>query len=233
VALSEWLLNMGFPMQFYRFEQPRSDSPEDRAGSIDVMPEDGFNVGPGPTCPACDRPLGWLSWLPPYRLELETWGKQYGDIAKTGNDLIVSERLKQVFADNGLKGLMSFEPVEIINVVHRRGKPKTPLPLYYKATVVRSPTTIDQAASGYVWEDDSRISPECLMDTLKRYRCLIVKAETWNGDDVFFPRGGNGLMMSERFRTVFMENNLRGAAFIPSESPEAGYDSFPWEAGTP
>ncbi|GAC1475297.1 MAG: hypothetical protein NVSMB9_27480 [Isosphaeraceae bacterium] len=144
-----------------------------------------------------------------------------------GDDLIISERFMQIYKKSGLRGLLSFDPATIIKVVHYRGKPKEQLPLYYKAYVIRSSTTIDQEASGYVWEDKSKICPECLFDTLKRYRGLVIKEETWTGDDVFFPRGGNRPIVSERFKTAFVENGLRGAEFIPAEV--AGYDSFPWE----
>lgn len=42
--------------------------------------------------------------------------------------------------------------------------------------------------------------------------------------------GGKDLLVSERFKTAFVENDLRGAVFTPAESPEAGYDSYPWES---
>lgn len=220
-------------MKFYRLKQPKINSVEDRFARIDSLKEEGFNVGDCVRCPSCNRPLSMLRWLPPYRIELETWGKHYGDVADISNEIIVSERFMQVFTDNGLKGLVDVEPVEIIKLVHRRGKPKEPLPKYFKATVVHSPTTIDQEASGYVWGDKSKICPECLFETLKRYRALIVKPETWNGDDIFYPRGGNGPLVSDRFKTAFLENSLKGAVFIPADSDEAGYDSYPWEKAVP
>ena len=216
-------------MQFFLLIQPKSDSIEDRAGGMDVMSEENCNLGPAPRCPRCNRPLGMKTWQPPYRLEIETWGKHYGDIARTGDDLIVSERFKDYFERAGLKGIETFEPVEVIKVVHRRGKPQEPIPLYFKASVVRNSAIIDQKASEYEWEDESKVCPECLFDTLKRNRRLVIKQETWNGDDSFFPRGGDGPIVSERFRSICEEHQLLGAIFIPSDSEDAGYDSFPWE----
>jgi hypothetical protein len=105
------------------------------------------------------------------------------------------------------------------------------MPRYFKASIARSPTTIDHEASGYVWGDDSEVCPECLTaKVFKRSKREVVKEETWNGDDVFFPRGGGGPLVSERFLTMFHEHGFLGAIFIPSESDEAGYDSFPWES---
>lgn len=214
-------------MQFYRLRQPKAGSPEDQNGRSDALKEDGNNTGEGVRCPTCNRPLSMLKWLPPFRVGLESWGKHYGDVAEIGDDLIVSERFMHVFTSSGLRGLLSFEPVTIIQVAHRRGKPKEPQPRYFKAAVERSRTTIDQEASEYVWEDKSKVCPECLFGKLKRYKGLIIKEETWTGDDVFFPRGGNGPIVSERFKNVFIENGLLGAVFIPVE--KAGYDNFPWE----
>jgi hypothetical protein len=134
----------------------------------------------------------------------------------------------QVFEDESLKGLLCFEAVEVTKVIHRRQKPIDPLPTYFKATVVRSPTTIDQEASGYEWKNKSNVCPECLFDTLKRYQRLVIKEDTWNGDDVFFPRGGNGPIVSHHFKKKFHEHGLTGAIFIPTERDH--YDFFPWES---
>ena len=223
-------------MKFYVLETPKPDSPEDFAGRIDVMkPDKGVNRGPAPTCPRCGRVLGMMTWLPPYRIGVETWGRRYGDVARTGDDLIVSDRFKKAFEERGLRGIKDFEPVEVIKVTHRRGKPKEPMPRYFKGSVAFSPTAIDQKASGYVWEDESRVCSECQFDRLadvKRYKRLVIKEDTWNGDDVFFPRGGRRVMVSERFRSMFHEYQLLGAVFIPSESEEAGRDRCPWETQT-
>ncbi|MCG6158345.1 imm11 family protein [Rubinisphaera margarita] len=197
-------------------------------GRTDAIKEEGFNVGDCIRCPTCSRPLSMLEWLPPYRVELESWGKHYGDVADIGDVLIVSERFVDVFRHHELRGLESIEPVDLVKVVHRRVKPTEPAPRYFKATVVRSPTMIDQRASGYVWQDESKVCPECLFDTLKRYDRLVIKEETWNGDDIFFPRGGNGPITSDRFRTTFHEQGLVGAVFIPTA--EDHYDFFPWES---
>jgi hypothetical protein len=216
-------------MQFYVLETPKPDSSEDRAGRIDVMLEEGFHVGEAPRCPRCGRFLGMLTWLPPYRAQLATWGRKYGDVARTGDDLVVSMRFKAAFEKVGLKGIKMFEPVQVVAVKHRRGKPHESMAPYFKATIVRNSATVDQVASGYVWADGSKKCPECLFDTLKRNERIVIDQETWNGDDIFFPRGGHGPIVSERFRSMFHENKLLGAVFIPSESRDAGYDSCPWE----
>jgi hypothetical protein len=170
-----------------------------------------------------------LTWLPPYQVELKPWGQRWGDVTRMGNDLVVSDRFKNAFAEASLKGIERLDPVEVVKVSGRWGVPKDAIPNYFKATINRNSATIDQSASEYEWEDKSKICKECLYDTLKRYKRLVVIPDSWNGDDVFFPRGGNGPIVSERFVSMFQRNELRGGHFIFSESDEAGYDSFPWE----
>ena len=212
-------------MEFYEFKLPKPDSPEDIEGRIDVLKVEGANRGDAPRCPQCNRPLGMRTWLPPFQIELETWGRHYGDISETGNDLILSERLVEAYLTSGLQGLEDFEPVEVVKIFHRRGKPKDKMPRYYKVTCPFSNTTIDQQASDFLWSEPDKICPECLKDDLiMYYRCQVVLEETWDGKDVFRPRGGFGVLVTERFRYFFHEHRFYGASFIPSHSPEAGID---------
>ncbi len=46
------------------------------------------------------------------------------------------------------------------------------MPQYYKATVARSSTTIDQVAYGYIWEDEKAVCSICLFDTLSVLRIV-------------------------------------------------------------
>jgi hypothetical protein len=215
-------------MNFYLLRQPRPGSPEDLAGRSDAHTEEDCNLGDAIKCDTCNRFLTSLKWLPPFRVAVECWGKHYGDIAEIGDYLIISRRLKEAFTQAGLKGLNDIEPVTILRLKYHHKKPKEAIPCYYKASVARSTTCIDQEASGYVWETKSKVCPECLYDNLKRHRSLIIKGESWNGDDVFFPRGGNGPIVSERFKSVFVQQGFVGAIFIPVE--EYGYDYYPWES---
>lgn len=125
-------------------------------------------------------------------------------------------------------GLEEIEEVKVKKIIRRSGKIMGSPPPYFKAQIRRSLTLIDQDASGYVWQNETKKCPECLFDTLLRYRCLIVKEGTWAGEDIFIPRGGRRPLVSERFKRVFSENGLEGLTFIPSNLPEVGYDSFPW-----
>jgi hypothetical protein len=214
-------------MKFYLIDKPKMNTPKDLLGGIRAIKEEGFATGEALRCPQCNRFLSMLEWLPPYRIELETWGREYGDFADIGGrDLIVSERFAQAFQQSGLKGLSKFEPVEVVKVIYRVEKPKHPLPRYFKSEITHSPTTVDQRASGYVWSDESRVCPTCLWDTLKRHERIVINQETWNGDDIFYPRGGTGPLVSERFKLFCETHGFQDIVFRPAD--QESYD-YSWE----
>jgi hypothetical protein len=214
-------------MNFFVLDQPNACDAQEGFGPTDASREDGFTTGEALRCPQCSRYLTMLRWLPPYRVELHTWGSEYGDFADIGQEMIVSERFAQVFQENGLQGLSGFEPIEIVKVTHHSGTPSQPLPRYVKANVTLSPTTVDQRASGYVWADESKVCPACLFDDLKRFDRIVIKEDTWNGDDIFFPRGGTRILVSDRFKSLCEQHGFLGVVFRPAD--QESYDHYPWE----
>jgi hypothetical protein len=50
----------------------------------DYEKPDDTNRGDAPTCPRCGGYVGMKVWLPPYRVELYRYGRQWGDIAFGG-----------------------------------------------------------------------------------------------------------------------------------------------------
>jgi hypothetical protein len=216
-------------MKFYVIDTPRIDSPDDLRGGMRAIKEEGFSTREEtPRCPACNRFLTGLEWLPPYRVELESWGKEFGDFARIAQEMIVSERFVRTFQDSGLKGLSPFAPVEVVKVTRHGRKPKQPLPRYFMSTVTLSPTTVDQQASGFVWADASKVCPVCLHGgRVKRYARTIIKEDTWNGDDIFISRGGPGPLVSERFKRFCERHAFLNVVFQPAD--QHSYDFFPWE----
>src|SRR5690349_12076663 len=79
------------------------------------------NRGDADRCPKCGGFITMLKWLPPFRVELEVFGKALGDVAfGTGDDLILSERFLEAWTREGLKGLHDVTPVEIVRVKPKR-----------------------------------------------------------------------------------------------------------------
>jgi hypothetical protein len=215
---------MQSPQQhFYVLKQPRPESPEDKSGGTIAIQEKGFKVGEPLKCPKCGRFIGMLAWLPPFRVELETWGTEFGDVIEAGgNDLLVSHRFKSLYEERELTGLKGFEPVEVVRV-KRHGKSITDLPEYFKASAVRSQTSIDQDASVFEWQDAQPLCPECLFPkasgTLRGHDGLIVKAGSWTGEDIFYPRGSPiYFITSSRLREICIKNRMKNVIFLPAET---------------
>jgi hypothetical protein len=235
-------------MQFYILTNPEPDSPQDRRARIDVISADGSVFGDAPRCRACGRALGGKVWLPPYRIELETSGMYYGDLAFKGNDIVVSDRFVRVYQENRLTGLSEFVPVEIVKAVHRLGRPREERPEYFKARVSMSQTTVDQEASEMEWAPDgtdlgtientawSPSEVECAVclnrkGIFVRYKRMIIRPESWTGEDIFLARGGpTRHVISSTFKETCREHGMNGAVFIPAESEEAGWDHYPSDA---
>ncbi|MGL4419167.1 MAG: hypothetical protein ACRCZF_00755 [Gemmataceae bacterium] len=217
-------------MKFYVLAKPETDSLLDLAGGIDVTQSKYTQTGDFPTCPKCNFPMAMREWLPPHQIELELWGKAYGDLAIVNDGLIVSERAKNMFIDKQLNGLIDFKPVEVVKILFRRGKVKDSPPRYFKASVKPSLTVIDQNKSGYVWKHPEKVCPVCVLGgggELKRFNRIVIDITTWVGDDIFYPIGGTRLLVSERFRVECEHHNIRSVHFIPAELASNNY--CPWE----
>lgn len=215
-------------MKFFVLDTPKPDTAADLLGSIDVNYAEGSETGGFPTCSNCGYPAALREWLPPYRVEIETWGRHFGDWAPRGDNLVVSERFKRIFQENSLQGLSGFDPIHVVRFLHRRKKPSEPAPHYFRASVIHSPTTVDQEASGYVWGNKAERCPVCLRGgDVKRYARIVVDEATWNGDDVFWPRGGPCVLVSERLKSLCEANEIRGMTF--RDPLLQSYNYKPWE----
>jgi hypothetical protein len=58
-----------------------------------------------------------------------------------------------------------------------------------------------------------------------RYYAQIIDERTWSGDDIFWPRGGQRVIVSERFREMCVQHAIRGVVFISAEL--YGYECRP------
>ena len=209
--------------RFYVMREAGVGSPEDKVGGTRAMRAEASNQGDAPKCPACGQAIGLLTWLPPYQVDIELWGKQFGDILIEGSeDLLVSDRFKLLYQSHQLAGLDGFEPVEIVSIKPRR-KSHAELPRYFKACRIRTRAAVDQAASGFRWNNKAPICPECLRKknclSLKAYKSITIKPGTWKGEDIFHARGSpENFLVSQRFKDVCVENELRNVVFLPAES---------------
>jgi uncharacterized protein DUF1629 len=198
------------------------------SATTDYLDCDPVNLGAAPRCDACGRYIGMRSWLPPYRVELKVWGKQFGDLVSgTSLDLLISHRFKSVYEELGLTGLEGFDPVEVVRVKRRKRFAGDPPP-YYRVGVVRTNAAIDVVQSGL--EGEHAVS--CLVclnvGLVKRFRRVAIVEKSWTGEDIFIARGLTGtIITTERFKAFCDENRISNAVLVPAN--EHSIDFYPWE----
>ncbi len=180
-----------------------------------------------PQCRLCGRFIGMKPHLPSVRVNIESWGSRYGDLAFGPSDqILVSERFKEEYHAHGLTGLSDFELVEVARVLNRK-KIRDNCPQYYLASVTRSRAAIDVEASGLV-HDKPPTCPECKGGLIKRVARIVLEEGTWSGEDIFFARGLPGtIIVSDKFRRMCIEAELQNCPLV--EASLFSFDFYRWE----
>ncbi len=159
-------------------------------------------LGDAPRCTQCGDPIGMMTWLPPYRVELELYGQALGDFVDGpgGNSRLISERFAEAFRAEGLTGLLGFEPVEVVRV-RRKGKGPKPgaVPRYLAVTVCFGRAAVDESRS-LLRRARALTCPECRDPGVNSIHGFTLEPGSWQGEDICRPRGLPGcLIVSERF----------------------------------
>lgn len=170
-----------------------------------------------PQCPACGDPVGMLRWEPPYRVEIETWGSRFGDLAfGTGHEFLVSERFARLWRREGLTGLENFRPAEIVKVIHRGRRIKASPPRYLVVRVYRSSRVVlDDVRSGVKWTRPPTCDV-CKGGIREGYDRIVVKGipET----NIFIARGLPGrYLVDQRFKRFAEEHGMTNCPLGPAE----------------
>ncbi len=182
-----------------------------------VEPE---NLGKAPRCPRCGDPIGMKEWLPPYRVIVELYGKDPGDFAdgSGGNSFLISERMAEAFRTEGLSGLLGFDPVEVVAVRRKRKGPKpATAPGYVAVTACFGRGAVDEARSR-IRRSEPVTCPECRSAGVASVHGFALEPGTWQGEDVFRPRGKQGsLLVSDRFAEFVKRHGFTNMKLIPTE----------------
>lgn len=193
----------------------------DALGPCDTqsLAADSTHLGKAPRCPQCGDPIGMRTWLPPRQVELELHGERAGDFVKgPGYDVLISERMATAFQAEGLTGLSGFHPVEVVRL---RGKNKRPgasaLPRYVAVTPCFGRGALDEARSR-IRRSELVTCPECRSAGVDSIHGFALEPGTWQGEDVFRPRGLQGdIVVSERFAAFVQRHGLTNMKLIPTE----------------
>jgi len=213
-------------MNFYVLKSPSCDD-KHKYAILDYDLVEPINRGDVKYCPKCGDPISLMAWLPPYRVVLEPWSNQYGDIGFAGTELLLSENFMERFRQAGLRGLEVLGKAEIVKVKRRGGaRPKGDPPSYFVAVPTRSLTKIDLNASGAETETPVTCDTCLSYGLLYRYARIVVDEATWSGDDIFYAMGISGtIITSQRFATWYHENQINTGVLIRAE--EDKWDPLP------
>ena len=77
--------------------------------------------GEAPKCPVCSGKIGWLTWLPPYKIELTMHTKQFANVMIGGGceELVVDDYFKDRYDATGMTGLEFLGDAEVTKIVCR------------------------------------------------------------------------------------------------------------------
>lgn len=177
------------------------------------------NRGDAPRCSRCGDPIGLRMWLPPYRAELELHGEAPGDFVEgPGYEILVSQRMAEAFREKGLAGLLGFNPVEITRVrTKRKQASKAVVPSYFAVTPCFGRGALDEVRSRLRRSEPVKC-PECRDPGIDAIHGFTLEPGTWQGEDVFRPRGLQGcILVSERFAEFVKKYELTNMKLIPTE----------------
>ncbi|HLL03002.1 MAG TPA: hypothetical protein VK539_20650 [Myxococcaceae bacterium] len=178
------------------------------------------HTGAAPRCPTCGGIIGMRIWLPPYRGRLELHGGDFGDFVEaSGYDFLFSERLAKAFEAEGLTGLLGFHPVEVVGVRKKSKKTQAlAVPRYFAVTARFGPGAVDEGGSHFRYASKAAACPDCRFIELDSIHGFTLQPGTWQGEDVFRPRGLPGrIVVSERFAEFTQRHGFTNMKLTPTE----------------
>jgi hypothetical protein len=179
-----------------------------------------LNLEEAPLCPRCKAALGSMTWLPPFRVELELHGQALGDfVMGAGNNFLISERMAAAFKADELTGLLGLHPAEVVRVRgKRKGAKSGAVPRYLVVDVSffgKSAVDVGRSRLRY---GAPVTCPECRAEGLDSIHGFVLEPGTWQGEDVFRARGLPGtIIVSERFAEFVRRHELTNMKLIPTE----------------
>lgn len=186
------------------------------------------NQGSAPECAVCGTCVGMLPWLPPYHAEIIVHGKKLGDIVDVGgSSLLVSERFRNAWENEGLRGINEFSPLERVRIRPARFGKKTPT--YFHVAAQHFKTRVDLARSLMEFERPITCYA-CINSAPESIRGFTIDESTWSGEDLFIAWGIFGtLIVTDRVREMRDKYGLTNMNMTPVEE----YLSDPYKLWTP
>lgn len=162
-------------------------------------------------CPECGRLILGRKWLRPYNIIFAS--RKFPDILYASPEILFSERFKVLYEDAGLKGIISFEPIDNYRFARKSTKEVTP-PQYYRPIISHSNMTINYDKSDFEWlksDDYERVCPVCRPNAKldKITFSLVLNQERYNGEDIFYLyERGQMICLSQNFVDWAVTNQI-------------------------
>ena len=160
-------------------------------------------------CPECADIVSLLQWMPPYEVNLS--GGKFGDfVFGTIDTCLVSNKFKQIYEENGFRGIENFEPC----VLYKRNK-KLDLQYYYlKIPLINARVNIKKSKMVFENEKGKKVYPNCSTcqraGELKDMRGFFLEKESIITEDIFIPYFTSEIFFSERLKQATSElTNLK------------------------
>lgn len=165
-----------------------------------------------PSCPDCGLRLGRLKRIPPFKYKVI--GKNLCDLISEGGSFAVSPRFKDAFIGSPLRGLEFWdEPLKLTNSKA----------VYYMAQPAYTRTLIDVEASGAVIRKMLGCD-RCGVASYKKIDRIVVKEESWQGEDVFFLSSLSGpVLVTQHFVDFVEANGFTNFSFIHQDDYHYDY----------
>ncbi|MCO6046719.1 hypothetical protein NG895_22715 [Aeoliella sp. ICT_H6.2] len=159
-----------------------------------------------PSCPHCGVRIGYLVWLPPFRIKLTT--TKLGDLCTDGLTILVSKQFREAWQQRVLKG------VEFVTDPVKTDTRKGELMEYQVVRIPDVITRLDESASGLEIEKMDGCG-KCRAANRKRVRRIRVDESSWEGQDAFHPSGLYGVtLVTSRFVETVRDFQLTNFHFI-------------------
>jgi hypothetical protein len=200
-------------MQFYMMGDLRT---KDRTYDAEGSRMKPTGLGEASQCPNCNRYVSMLHWLPPYHTDIVVHGKQLGDVVDCSNaSILVSERFRDAWLAEELKGINEFSPLERLRIRPARlGKTR---PTYFHVSPGLFGTQIDVERSLIEYSAPITCS-KCKSGDIQSARGVVIDKASWTGEDLFFPWGMSGrVIVTERVRQIRDKYGLTNMNLVPTE----------------
>jgi len=172
----------------------------------------GQETGDYDKCDICGAPVSMRKWLPPLKVKLSK--PSYGDfVFGSFVTFLVTERFRKGYEASKLNGIVSFEAVEVTKVNRKRESSPEP-PDYYYVSIVRSKAAIDEEKSKVIRDEPITCNHCRAGGIIKSQKGVFFEENTWSGEDIFYSRGGAGIVvLSERFVDFVREYGFTNISF--------------------